>query len=77
MTAFVNDVVVSTPVVPFDVRAAEWLGVERARIEAEGQVVDLADLIIAATAAANQLVVVTANTRHFSPLRVEVDDWTA
>lgn len=75
--AFVNQVSSSAPVLPFDARAAEWLGMERARIEAAGQVIDLADLIIAATAAANQLVVVTANVRHFEPLRVEVEDWTA
>ena len=76
LTAFVDSVVSSTPVVSFDARAAEWLGVERARIDAAGEPVDLADLIIAATAAANQMVVVTANVRHFARLRVEVEDWT-
>ena len=77
LTAFVDGVVTSTPVVAFDARAAEWLGVERARIEASGEPVDLADLIIAATAAANQMVVVTANVRHFTGLRVEVENWVA
>lgn len=76
LNAFVNQVATSAPVLPFDAKAAEWLGVERARIEAAGRVVDLADLVIAATAAANQLVVVTANVRHFEGLRVEVEDWT-
>lgn len=76
LTAFVDSVVTSTPIVAFDARAAEWLGVERARIEAAGEPIDLADLIIAATAAANQMVVVTANVRHFARLRVEVEDWT-
>ena len=76
LTAFVDSVVMSTPVVAFDAAAAEWLGVERARIEAVGEPVDLADLIISATAAANQMVVVTANVRHFSRLRVTVEDWT-
>jgi tRNA(fMet)-specific endonuclease VapC len=76
LTAFVDAVVQSTPVLAFDAAAAEWLGVESARIEAVGEPVDLADLIIAATAAANQMVVVTANVRHFSRLRVEVEDWT-
>lgn len=77
LTAFVDNVVASSRVLPFDAAAAEWLGVEKARIAAVGRVIDLADLIIAATAAANQLVVVTANVRHFEPLRVEVEDWTA
>ncbi len=76
LTAFVDSVVTRTPVVAFDARAAEWLGVERARIEAAGEPIDLADLIIAATAAANQMVVVTANVRPFARLRVEVEDWT-
>ncbi len=76
LTAFVDSVVASTPVGDFDAKAAEWLGVERARIEAAGVPIDLADLIIAATAAANQMVVVTANVRHFARLRVEVEDWT-
>ncbi len=76
LTAFVDSIVTSTPVVAFDTRAAEWLGVERARIETVGEPVDLADLIIAATAAANQMVVVTANARHFTRLRVDVEDWT-
>lgn len=40
-----------------------------------GRVVDLADLVIASTAAANQLVVVTSNLRHFEGLRVEAEDW--
>lgn len=62
-----------TPVVPFDARAGEWLGVERARLEVAGTPVDL---VIAATAAVNQLVVVTADLRHFERLRVAVEDWT-
>ena len=76
LTAFVDGVVVSTPVVAFDARAGEWLGVERARLEVAGTPVDLADLVIAATAAVNQLVVVTANIRHFERLRIAVEDWT-
>lgn len=75
LNAFVNQVASSAPVLPFDARAAEWLGAERARIEAMGRVVDLADLVIASTAAANQLVVVTSNLRHFEGLRVEAEDW--
>lgn len=77
LAAFVDGVVSSTPAAAFEARAAEWLGLERARLELAGTPVDLADLIIAATAAANQLVVVTANLRHFDRVRVPVEDWTA
>lgn len=76
LNAFVNEIASCTLVVPFNAGAAEWLGVERARLEALGRVIDLSDLIIAATAAAHQLVVVTANVRHFEPMRIEVEDWT-
>ena len=60
----------------FDAGAGEWLGVERARLEVAGTPVDLADLVIAATAAVNQLVVVTANIRHFERLRISVEERT-
>jgi predicted nucleic acid-binding protein len=73
--AFVDGVVGAVPVLPFDQRAAEWLGAERARLDAVGNVVDLADLLIAATAVSHGLVVVTANVRHFAALRVEVENW--
>jgi toxin FitB len=64
-------------ILPFNLRAAmEW-----ARIMAEGSAAgrprSAVDMVIAATAAANQCVVVTANERHFqgavefiNPLRV-------
>lgn len=60
----------------FDARAGEWLGLERARLEQAGTPVDLAELVFAATAAVNQMVVVTVNIRHFERLRVAVEDWT-
>ena len=76
LLAFVDQVLSNTPVLPFDTGAAEWLGIEKARIEATGRVVDLADLIIAATAASHQLVIITANIRHFESLRVPAEDWS-
>ena len=36
LNAFVDGVVSSTPVLAFDARAGEWLGVERARLEVAG-----------------------------------------
>lgn len=74
---FVDELLAVLPVVPFDQAAAEWLGRRRALLEARGIVVDLADLVIASTAAAHDLVVVTANVRHFEATGTEVEDWTA
>lgn len=76
LMGFVDHVIGALPVLPFDEPAAEWLAGERARLEAAGTVVDLADLVIAATAAARGLVLVTSNVRHFRPLRIDVEDWS-
>lgn len=53
-------------VYPFDVACASEYGALRARQLAKGRVVDPTDLMIAATALAHDLTVVTANTRHFA-----------
>jgi tRNA(fMet)-specific endonuclease VapC len=61
-------------ILPFDHHAAEVYGPVRARLEAEGRRLDEPDLRIASIALANELVVVTANVRHFGrvpDLRVE------
>lgn len=76
----IETVIEGLPVLPFDVLAADWLADERARLEGHGEPIDLADLIIAATAARGtpvQLTVVTRNVRHFERLNIHVEDWTA
>lgn len=61
-------------VLPFDVRVARVAGVLSDRAFAIGRHPGFADVAIAATAAAHQFSVVTANSRHFTPLGVEVQD---
>ena len=65
------------PILPFTVEAADWLGTELARLESKGRAVSCEDGQIAATAWASNLVLVTANTKHFSVFRdLKVTDWT-
>ena len=61
-------------ILPFDRTCAEWLGRERARLRLDGYIPQRPDAQIAATAACNNLILVTRNTRdfaRFSGLRVE------
>jgi tRNA(fMet)-specific endonuclease VapC len=65
------------PVLPYDELAARWYGEESARLEAAGQTVPYVDGEIAAIAHANALILVTANTRHFSRFRdLTVENWS-
>lgn len=64
------------PVLPYDAAAADWHAGERARLEATGRSLPFVDGQIAAIAATRDLVLVTANRRHFTGLReLEVADW--
>lgn len=61
---------------PFDGRAADVYGRERARLEAAGTPIGPYDLLIAAIALANDLIVVTHNTREFSRVAgLSFEDW--
>ena len=47
-----------------------------ALLERRGQPIGLADVLIAATAVANGLTIVTANTRHYSRIpNLKVENW--
>ena len=62
---------------PFTRRAAECYGLIRAELEAKGQVIGANDLLISATAMAENGTLVTHNTREFSRItRLAVEDWT-
>ena len=64
-------------ILPYDEDAAAWHARERARLERRGRPPSAADGQIAAIAAVNELILVTANARdfrRFSGLRVE--DWS-
>lgn len=62
----------------FDSKAAFVCGRVRAELEKIGTPLALADLEIAAIALANQLVLVTGNTRHFARIpNLIVENWLA
>ena len=61
---------------PFDDRAAAEYGKLRAHLGAIGQLIGPNDLLIAATALANGVTLVTHNTREFSRVPALVlEDW--
>ena len=74
---FVEEVLLRVyPVLPYDRAAAEWHADERARLSKAGSPAPYADAVIAAIAAVNSLVLVTANTRDFRRFRdLEVETW--
>lgn len=57
---------------PFDLRAAKIAGELQDLARGRGHAPGFADMAIAATAIARDLVVVTRNTRHFAPLGCRV-----
>lgn len=62
--------------VPLDDRAAEIFAKERYRLESIGQSIGPYDLMIAAIALANGLVLVTHNVREFSRIQgLQIEDW--
>ncbi|HUY28325.1 MAG TPA: type II toxin-antitoxin system VapC family toxin [Candidatus Binataceae bacterium] len=60
----------SRRVLPFDVPAAGIAGKLSDRARSKGRSPGFADLGIAATAAAHDLIVLTRNLRHFAPLEI-------
>jgi tRNA(fMet)-specific endonuclease VapC len=67
---------VSLPILPYDPVAAEWHAAERARLVAAGKTPSFADGQIAATAKANNLILVTANLAHFEIFKgLRIEDW--
>lgn len=66
LTAFLNTLVRRYPVLPYDTRAADWHGVQRARLESSGAGASAADGQIAATAVTNGLTLVTRNLSDFA-----------
>ena len=77
LEAFLRDVVHPTlPILAYDERAAEWLAVERVRLEKAGKHMAVVDGQIAAVAATNGLPVVTANVADFASFKgLAVHNW--
>jgi hypothetical protein len=75
--AYLYDTVVPTTLVlPYDARAAEVHGKERARLEGLGRPPAFADAQIAAIAIVNRLVLVTANVKDFARFEgLAVESW--
>lgn len=68
----------SFPVLLYDRQAAEWHAQQRARLRLRGQEPSILDGMIAAIAAANDLIMVTNNVQDFSGfLGLSVENWLA
>ena len=66
------------PILSFDSIAAQFFGVLKAALEAEGKRLADADLWIGAMARAHRATVVAGNTRHFERIAgVLLENWTA
>ena len=67
-------------IIPFDVHASWILSDIRQRLEANGKRALLADAMIAATAIANNLILVTRNVKDFESIRevssLMLEDWS-
>lgn len=64
------------PILPYDVAAAEWFALERARLTASGKPPAYADGQIAATAWVNNLTLVTNNVSDYADFQnLKVENW--
>ncbi len=65
------------PIIPVSPAIMDIFGTLKANLEKSGQSIDDMDLLIAATAITNNLILVTNNTRHFSKIKdLETANWT-
>lgn len=63
-------------IVPFDYACAQKYGECRAYLEQHGQTIGHNDYLIAATALANNAILVTHNTREFCRIpNLQIEDW--
>jgi tRNA(fMet)-specific endonuclease VapC len=68
--------VANIPILSFDAHCAEIYGRLRSALEAKGVSLPPSDLMIAAVALGNGLILVTANERHFVPIAdLQVENW--
>lgn len=76
-----NRLVVSTFISQMNIlpifNALDFYAQEKNRLQKQGTPIDEFDLLIGATALANDLVLVTNNTRHFMRLTdIQIEDWS-
>ena len=68
---------VSVPVVSVDIEVVDVFGAQKAQLERAGTPLDDFDLILASTALARNLVLVTNNTKHFQRIAgLRLANWT-
>jgi len=66
----------SLDILPFTQQAAEWLAIERARLMKTGYLFGFADGEIASIAVANNLILVTRNTKDFERFSgLQLENW--
>ena len=77
LEAFLDEVVRATrPILPYDERAAEWHGIERARLERTGRTAPFVNGQIAAIAVVSGIPLITANPADFKWFRgLTVQNW--
>ena len=75
--AYLFDVVATTmPLLPYEHKAAAWHAKERARLTNLGLPPSFVDGQIAAVAATNELILVTANTNDFADFQdLQIENW--
>ena len=66
----------TVPILSYDPPAARWHAIERARLEALGTKPPFVDGQIAAIAVVNNLILVTGNTKDYSPFAdLQIENW--
>ena len=71
-----NSFLESIQIIPFST-ATELFAREKARLTKLGEIIPDFDILIGATAVANDFVLVTNNKRHLSRIKnIEIEDWT-
>jgi tRNA(fMet)-specific endonuclease VapC len=79
LEGFLEEVVRATlPILPYDERAAEWHGEERARLERAGRMAPFVDGQIAAIAVTSGIPLITANPSDFEWFKgLTVHNWVS
>lgn len=76
----INFIQANYEIIPFDVHASWILSDIRQRLELKGKPAPLSDSMIAATAIANNLILVTRNVKDFESIRevssLMIEDWS-